>query len=57
MNKIDLNINNSKELINNCPDYNLINEGYLEWRISDWKAIKPGKLYYSPVFKIGDSVW
>jgi len=52
-----LNISNSKELIDNYPDYILISEDYLEWKINDWRAIKPGKLYQSPVFKVGNNVW
>jgi len=58
MNIIDLNINNSKVLIDdNYPDYMLINEDYLEWKINDWKKIKPGKLNYSPNFKVNDNIW
>jgi len=57
LNEIDLNISNSKELIDNCSDYKSIGENYLEWKVDDWKAVKQGNLYNSPIFKFGDNVW
>jgi len=55
--KIDLNINNSQEFIDIYQDFVLIDEDYMEWKINDWKTIKPGRLYESPLFNVGNNIW